>query len=127
MGKFDSQIATAQRLIKENGQLVSWKQQSVAIADDTKPWNSSRANEVSYPVYIVFLSPRSNGLLNVFQLLKGTDITTGGNRGLMGAVTGFTPQITDKVIRDGVTYAINSIDVLAPNGQTILYKIEFTN
>lgn len=126
MGIYDADIKGAQQQIKQAGQLVTWDKDVTGTPDPSKPWNTKKASDNQYSVYIVFLSPRSNGLLNVFQLLKGTDVTIGGFRGLMGAVS-FTPEITDKVIRDGQVLSIDSIDIVAPNGQPILYKINFSS
>lgn len=42
----------------------------------------------------------------------------------MGAVE-FTPAINDVVLRGSETLRIKSIDIVAPNGDPILYKLEF--
>lgn len=124
MGVYDRQIAQAQKQIKKKGQLVTWTQTAAVVNDPSKPFITSDAGSpITYPVYIAFLSPRK-GLSSVLAYLKNTDVVQAGIRGLMGAVD-FVPQITDKVIRNGKTLTIRNIDPLAPNGQVILYSIEF--
>lgn len=126
MGTYDRQVATAQRLIAKYGQQVLWQQEAAQVSDPDKPWQTSLDGDLAqYPVTIVFLSPKGGNFKADLAFLKGTDVIVGGVRGLMGAVSGFTPQAIDKVIRDGAKLAIKSIDMLHPNGQVILYTIEF--
>ena len=56
--------------------------------------------------------------------LRGTEVPTGSVMGLMGAVN-FEPSLKDVVIRDGKELRLENIDVLSPNGKTILYTVVF--
>ncbi len=65
------------------------------------------------------------GLHALVGYLKGTEVVTGSTKALMASVS-FTPSIQDVVVRSsGETLRIKSIDPLSPNGQIILYTIEF--
>lgn len=125
MGIYDGQIAAAQRVIKQKGQLVTWVPHDVTT-NGAQPWKTTPVtNAPTFPVYIVFLSEGSNVANALFHLLKGTSVPAGAPRGLMGAVTGFTPAVNDTVLRGTETLVIKAIDIIAPNGTPILYKLEF--
>ena len=124
MGVFDDEIAQAKEMIQENGQLCDWYKSGVTVpAPTTQPWITTDVppNPASYKVYIVFVSAK----LPAIALLKGTSVPEGEEAGLMAQVIGFTPEISDKVVRGSKTYVIKDFDVVAPNGEIILYKLEF--
>lgn len=142
MGVYDRQIATALRLIKAKGQLVTWQKHN-AQQGSSQPWKTSKppvgygvggygaggfgvgdGSPAGYPVSIVFLAPKS-GLQALFALMQGTSVPTGAPMGLMGAVTAFTPEITDVVLRGPKSLVIKDFNIVAPNGEIILYKLEF--
>jgi hypothetical protein len=142
MGVYDRQIATALRLIAKKGQAVTWVKHN-AQQGNIQPWKTSKvpsgygvggygaggygvgnSDAPSYAVSIVFLAPKS-GLQALFALMQGTSIPTGAPVGLMGAVTGFTPEINDMVMRGPKAMVIKDFDIVAPNGEVILYKLEF--
>jgi len=122
MARFDRQIQTALRLIKKNGQLVQWKQ-TVKTVDTNEPWIQEETELVLNDVYICFL-PVNKEMRELIHYLKGSDVTTGNTLGLMGSVS-FIPSSADIVVRDGKELKIDNIDLLSPNGQNILYTIEF--
>ena len=121
MGKFDRQIATAKRLIQKNGQLVQWKQTEKDVSA-TNPWEQVETEAVLNDVYICFL-PSTDPWI---RYIKGTDVVSGGLYGLIGQVS-FDISASDVVIRDSEELRIKSIDRLSPNGQNILYTIEFVS
>lgn len=119
MGKFDRQIATAKRLIQKNGQLVQWKR-TVKDVSITNPWEQVETEPVLNDVYICFLPSIDPWI----KYIKGSDVTTGTLYGIMGQ-TSFDLSAADVVIIDGEELRIKKIDKLSPNGQIILYTIEF--
>ena len=119
MGKFDRQIATAKRLIQKNGQLVQWKR-TIKDISLTNPWEQVETEPVLNDVYICFL-PSTDPWI---KYIKGTDVTADSLYGLMGQ-TSFGLSAADVVIRDAKELRIKTIDKLSPNGQNILYTIEF--
>jgi hypothetical protein len=123
MGVFDRQIATATRVIKAKGELCQWQSAAApVIADPTKPWIATQAAPVNRLVSILFPTSSSDPLL---KLIAGSSIEQGKSKGLMAAVS-FVPQLTDTVTRtDGTVLAINKLDQLKPNGQSILWYLEF--
>jgi len=123
MGRFDRQIATALRLIKKNGQLVQWRQLQRSDVPG-KPWEVSSQPPVDRNVYICFL-PVDKDNKEFINYLRGTnEIKMGSLIGLMGQVS-FEPDAADFVIRDGKQLEIFNVDLLSPNGQKILYTVEF--
>lgn len=123
MARFDRQIATALRLIKKNGQLVKWRQ--LQRADDpSDPAAVIESAPVDRDVYICFL-PVDKDNKEFINYLRGTnEIKMGSLIGLMGNVP-FVPDASNLVIRDGVQLEIFNIELLSPNGQKVLYTVEF--
>lgn len=122
MGQFDRQVATALRLIQKNGQRVIWRQRGEGISDPQAPWLPVSDITVDNTPFICFL-PLESGKEFLMSMGKG-EAATGAFYGLMGAQS-FAPSLKDTVIRDGIELDIDSIDVLSPNGQVILYTIVF--
>lgn len=123
MARFDRQIATALRLIQKNGQLVQWRQLQ-RTDDPSDPAAVIEGPPVDRNVYICFL-PVDKDNKEFINYLRGTnEIKMGSLIGLMGNVP-FTPDGSDYVIRDGKTLEIFNIELLSPNGQKVLYTVEF--
>lgn len=126
MAQFDRQIATAQRLIAKYGQDVTW--QTVvdgSPADPLKPWKPSEAADTQTTAKICFVPVRDNDWRKLLAYLKGTEVPAGKLAGLMAGNVTFDPKLKDIVVRDGVTLNVSNIDLLSPNGQKILYILEF--
>ncbi len=123
MGVYDTQIATAKRLIAAKGQLVTWRQLPTTLPDSDKPWQPSADMPNDFDAKIVFITMNRMGR-ELLRFLSGTEVTTGTVRGLMAA-SSFEPSTKDVIFRDNKTLRIISIDPLCPNGETILYTIEF--
>lgn len=124
MGVYDRQIATAKRLIAKFGQSVTWRVVADGtVSDADRPWLETPATPTDYTVAIAFL-PLERQFQELLRYIKGAEVATGSIYGLMGAVT-FTPSLRDVVLRSAKEYRIRSIDELAPNGEPILYTVEF--
>lgn len=127
MSKFSSKIKLAKRLIGENGQDVTWVKQN-ELANVNQPWKSvagAADGSNKFPCKILFLKEGSGTFNALFHLIKGSDAVTGAPKGLMAPQDDFTPEMTDSVVRDGSVMVIKSVNPLAPNGELILYTIEF--
>jgi len=122
MGQFDRQIQTALRLIKKNGQQVQWLKTTEAILDTDQPWLPVGTGTTTYTPYICFLPLDLQGRKFLMSLGVAPEIAVGSYYGLMGAVN-FEPSKEDQIIRDGKPLSIESIDLLSPNGQKILWTI----
>src|SRR5579862_595179 len=107
MGVYDRQIATAKRLIKAKGQLVTWVPQSVATPDGTKPWKTipNGTPPAPVPVSIVFTDISKRPIYALFKLMQGTAVIDGEIEGLMAQVT-FVPSINDTVQRGTVNLVV---------------------
>lgn len=121
------QIASAQRIIKKKGLLVTWNKH-VVVTDSTKPWKTTPGVPQIYTAYIFLKSHSGGGLTALFHLMTGTEVPMGAPDAIMGAVP-FTPELTDQVIAviAGVTktFVVKAIDIVMPDGNPILYKLQF--
>lgn len=125
MARYDSAIATAKRLIKKDGQQVSWFKATETLIDPTKPWLGSTEVNVEYNPFICFV-PVSGGFYSLIQYLKGIgEPANAATYGLM-APQDFLPQLTDLVTRNGDPLKIKTIDTLQPNEQVVLYVLGLT-
>lgn len=121
---FAEEISDALEMIAEFGQAVTWKQIPDSMpVDATKPWIVPEPIPIERPVHIVFL-PAKRVNQQLIRFLSGGDIQTGNEYGLMGAVD-FEPDVKDVVLRGSQEYRIESISVLSPNGEIILYTVRF--
>lgn len=123
MARFDRQIATALRLIALNGEVIQWRRTVPIFSVDT-PWVQQNELVTSYDVSMVFF-PDDRANREFLALLSGTEVPKGNIIGLMGFDTRFSPTIKDTVLRGGIGYGVRTVDVIAPNGQAILYTIGF--
>lgn len=123
MAQYDRQIATAIRLIAKYGQAVTWRSAN-ETENALEPWKATAGTPTDTEVSICFVPAKDNEWRKLFYYLKGTEVPAGKLAGLMGQVS-FTPSLKDVVIRDGKTLRIANIDLLSPNGQKILYTLEF--
>lgn len=119
MARFDRQVATAQRLIAKNGEVVPMTVRTM-VEDPDKPWEVV-PQEQTYDVTICFLPLTANSLASISKM-RDSEVPKGAVQGLMGQVP-FDPHLNCTVIRDGKTLAVYYMDVLSPNGQKILYTM----
>lgn len=127
MERFARQIATAQRLIKKNGQAVVWVEKpSPAGVNPQNAWHGDNvtAETRHANVMVCFVPVESKEDLAAFRFLHDTDVQVGSTFGLMGAVT-FNPTANHYIVRDGETLNIRRLDYLKPNGKPVLYLVEF--
>lgn len=121
MGVYDRAIETAARLIREKGEVCQWRVPGVSSPAEDTPWINTEPADTLSPASIVFL-PSSNPL---FQMMRGTEVISGKEYGLMAAQT-FTPKVGDTVQRkDGSIFTILEATPLAPNGDVILWTLDF--
>lgn len=123
MGVYDPQVATALRLIREKGKVVSLVRKTNTTPDNTQPWNTGAPTEVVESVSAVFLT-LNNKDMEVQHYVQGTEIHASDRKVLIaGGATATPPKLGD-VLRDGtVEWAIQSVVELAPNGEQILYTL----
>lgn len=123
MSVYAKQIAQALRMIKAKGQVVTWRRTNLTQSG-LQPWKSDAGANADNSVSILFLKPKGGLASLLVSLIKGSDVPRTSLRGLMGAVS-FVPDMSDIVIRNGVTLTIKGFDAIAPNGETIMYDLEF--
>jgi len=122
MARFDDSIATALRLILKNGQPVTWR--SVRINENAiAPWKTNGGTVTDHFVNMVFL-PLDWQDRETMVFLNTTNVHAGSTIGLMGQV-GFEPSLQDVVIRGSEELRIETLNVLSPNGQKVLYTAIF--
>jgi hypothetical protein len=124
--QYQRQIDMATRMIAKYGQAVTWNKQAESIDDPAKPWKTKGTDPVPFSATILFLRPSGGLARALLHLIKGTDVPAGSVRGLMNFDPRFTPEITDNVTRNGSTLVVSSINSVSPNGEVIMYDIEFS-
>lgn len=130
MAGYERQIATAQRLIAKRGQAVFWNVRDEGTTDPNvtegaSAWRPKPVDGVSpdpVEVRIAFF-PITKDQYESLRA-RGIELSVGSVMGYMGAVS-FTPAQKDSVTRDGKTLEVEYFDVLAPNGDVILYELYF--
>lgn len=122
MAVFSRQVASATRLIAKYGELVKWQQTTYTQPSET-PWKQTESTPVQTNVSIVFLPVTRIGG-ETLRHMKGSEVSAGGMKGLMAA-NGFTPSIKDTVLRGSKLLRISTLTELNPNGESILWEIEF--
>lgn len=129
MGVYDRQIATAARLITAKGQRCTWREPGPRGGTPARPTDGG---PIDYTVNIVFLSNNNReSLSSLLSMIPGTEVPTGGMRGLMPAVP-FTPTLMGQVSRavPFVEPALqlqdkDGIEALNLNGELIMYYLRF--
>ncbi|AMW36194.1 head tail joining protein [Xanthomonas phage XAJ2] len=125
MGIFDRQIASAERAIAKNGQAVKWLLIGEASQEGSEPWNNPNPAPVEKDVVICFLPPTAQS--KYFSVLANgqSDLPSSYMRGLMKGNIDFVPTVKSTVIRDGQALTVRAVEKLSPNGEKVLYKLEF--
>jgi hypothetical protein len=124
VGEYDRQIATAQRLIRDKGELSTLLRVTPTAAGGT-PWRpGAYAAPAELPVGAVWLNYnlRDSGSMDAPESL----IKVGDKKVLVAAVDvpgGIT--VSDRLRRvDGTVYNVENVKLLDPNGQAILYELQ---
>lgn len=121
MARFDKLIATAERLIAKNGELVTLRNYTAAAPPDpSMPWKPGGNSPNDQPdVAAVFLDYNQ-------KWVDGTVIQQGDRRVLMpGADVSEPSRLSGQIIRgSGETWNIENVKPLDPNGQIIIYDIQ---
>lgn len=120
----DDFVQDAIEIIQEEGMLCQWQKQA-PITGGTAAYPTFGAQPTPVDVYIAWFRPQDlgRGTLEFLELMKGTEVPTGTEIGLMAGGQPFTPERTDTLIKNGQVVVITKIDRIAPNGLPILYYI----
>lgn len=122
MGVYDEEIADALELIEEHGQVCEWHKDGVVPDDPDRPWLGGERVPVVKNPSICFL-PATDGAsgFGISKFRKeAADTVAFSTFGLMGAQD-FTPEVRDRLVRDGSPLVLAAVDTLAPNGEVILH------
>lgn len=128
MGRYDRQIASAQRLIKKYGKLTTWRSHVEGVTTEAEapgatPWRPKAGlsnGSPSYQVTVVFFPIGKEKRESLSEM--GIELTSGAQIGYMPAVP-FVPAQKDTILRNGVYMPVEHIEVLAPNDdEPILYE-----
>ena len=126
MGVYDRLIATATRMIRDRGESVTWESQSLATSPNPeKAWKGAETQTTPHTVNMVFLPYETIGR-EFLRYRKDSSVATGSEGGLMAQVD-FTPTMKDSVIRtsNDKKYVVKNLIEYNPNGESILWVIEF--
>lgn len=123
MGTYDKQIATAKRLIAKKGETSTLLRKAEGAASDPdKPWRPAVA---AAPTETTCSAAWLDYAQNV---VDGTLIKRGDQQVYIPAVdlAGVVPDPSSDVLQraSGEKWKVVSVEVLAPNGEHILYTVQ---
>lgn len=123
MGTYDSQVALAERLIREKGKPVQIVRQTTVTNPD-KPWEPDVPTETLDEAYGVFLNFSANDMATLGKMVGASEITASDRKVLLAAasLTG-APSPNDKLRDESGDWSIEYAQVLSPNGENILYTL----
>ena len=124
MGRFDSAIEVAYKLISRNGQRVVLRRFVPPDQSATAtPWKPAESTAVDTPALAVFLPYK---LADYKQQFAPDDAIRVGDLRALVAAKGLTipPDINGVLVRDGAEMKIISIRPLNPNGQDIIFELQ---
>jgi hypothetical protein len=119
--KFGTLVNTANRLISNFGQSVTWVR-IASVTNSETPWAPETQTRTEVPVDIAFL-PVGVQARAYIQHVVG-EVPGGSTLGYMGDV-GFQPVRTDVVLRDGIEWRIEKVETIQPDGFPILHIVWF--
>jgi len=120
-------IQNAKELIYEFGQDCWWQKPGVTVTSSPGYATAGELPQPS-PCTIAFFSLKDldRGVMQLVDVMPGTEVQDSAQIGLMAGGVDFTPQLTDTIRRGSATAAEISIlkmDILEPNGTPVLYFI----
>lgn len=121
-------IADAKELIEEFGQDCWWQKPALPTVGGAPGYPVAGVPSQPHPCVIAFFSPKDldRGVLQVMDVMPGTEVQDSSQIGLLAGGLGFTPENTDTIRRgavDAQPISILKMDVLAPNGTPVLYFV----
>lgn len=124
MGVYDSQVALALRLIQEKGKAITLQQVNTIVPDDAKPWETSAETPDPIVMRAVFLNFNHQDV-ETHHRMGDTEIDAGDVKALVAAdpAIAYVPSVGDNITDEETTYSIEWVQVLAPNGQKILFTL----
>jgi len=122
-----TQIATAQRLIKKYGQLAQWVSVGIFVPDNPD-YPSGPGSAPEPDLHDVWICPLPEDRIGYewVKYIAQTEIPEGNGYFLMAGGITFEPKQGDSVIMaDDRTIVISKFDILGPSGIPILYTVKF--
>lgn len=124
MGTYDRQVATAERLIREKGKPVQVVRQSTTLPDPDRPWEPGEPVETFTDAYGVFLNFNAQDMETMSKMAGASEIQSSDRKVLLAAAAAGAPLTTNDKLRDADgDWSIEWVQVLAPNGENILYTV----
>lgn len=124
MGTYDRQVATAERLIREKGKAVKVVRQSTTLPDSNKPWEPGVPTETLTDAYGVFLNFNAQDMETMSKMAGASEVQSSDRKVLLAAAAAGAPLTTNDKLRDADgDWSIEWVQVLAPNGENILYTV----
>lgn len=124
MGVYDSQVALAERLIREKGKAVQVVRLATTLPDADKPWEPGTSTETLDGAYGVFLNFNQEDMATFSKMAGASEILASDRKVLLAAAaTTSAPTTTDKLRDADGDWSIEYVQVLSPNGENILYTL----
>lgn len=123
MGVYDSQVALAERLIREKGKAVQVVRQTTTTTAG-KPWEAGVPGESLDDAHGVFLNFSREDMATMSKMAGASEVQASDRKVLVAAAaTTAAPTINDKLRDENGDWSIEWVQVLSPNGQNILYTL----
>lgn len=121
-------VETALRLIKKNGQAVTWRVTGDPVSSDaTKPWLASAADaSTDFDCFAVFLPMKSLRSPFLSMMKDATDVPAGSETVLIAGNSDFEPAMNDLCLRNDAngnpqTHRIVRLNTLRPATTSVLH------
>ncbi len=132
MGVYDPQIEVAKRLIKDKGMQCIWRVMPVGKPPDCdEPWNVNAVGEASvikHTVNVCFVSDTVVNAISGLRVNRSDDTPETSMRrqfGIMGQVPFEVALNHELQVNSGARLRLVNVRILSPNGEIILYGMEF--
>ena len=124
MGTYDRQVATAERLIREKGKPVQVVRQTTTQPDPDQPWLPGEPTTTIDDAYGVFLNFNRKDMETLSKMQGASEIQVSDRKVLLAAAAVTASPTTTDLLRDeDGDWSIESVQELAPNGESILYTL----
>ena len=124
MGRFDSSIATARRLLVKNGERIVLRVAASGAPDPVQPWRPSAGTKVEVPAYAVFIPYNDQG--RTPRTYADGTLARVGDLQVFAEADGLSlqPDLDTLLVRaDGSLWSIKAVKLLDPNGQKLLNEL----
>jgi len=136
---YDRLAATAERLIRQFGSLITWRAISSMTTDADKPWEAVNRVPREYKIYAVIVPASSSNAIKELAVSLGANVPEGKETVYIGGKQAFVPTTDAQLVREIAgppavanvvlrpiiqVLRISAVQTLAPAGKPVLYALQ---